>query len=142
MKWQFDGAIILWNSIGFASRDVDHEAFSGIFSSLRDGGKLLIDLYNPRWMRENQQSGGAPEKGASVVRWVNGSRCYHRITYSNGVVDSIEFELYEPDEMMAVLRSIGFEVGNPMTWWNVDNPVESSSPRYQLQAIRTAASSV
>jgi hypothetical protein len=67
-------------------------------------------LYHPDWLATNPQSDTVHERGATINRWVQDGRCFHRIRYRDGSADAIEFNVYRPDETTAMLSETGFRV--------------------------------
>jgi SAM-dependent methyltransferase len=134
MRWQFDGAIVLWNSLGFAGRGGDLETLRGLARVLRCGGRLALDLYHPEWLARNESNDRDP-RGPRVRRWLRGGRLFHEIRYESGRVDLIEFDVYSPDEICALCRRAGFEPLAEMVWWNPGTPT-ADLPRYQLLVER------
>ncbi|MEP6833770.1 MAG: class I SAM-dependent methyltransferase [Gemmatimonas sp.] len=131
----FDAALLLWNSIGFRSRANDEHILRGVATVLRPGGKFLIDLYHPEWLAD-QSTMAVKSRGATVRRWLSDGRCFHAITYDDGRVDDIQFNVYMPDEIGAMLARAGFAVNTQMTWWNTDRAPSRARARYQLECVR------
>lgn len=136
MRWDFDAALLMWNSLGFAGRGADQETLAGVAKVLRRGGKVVFDLYHPDWLRQNERL-GEPDRGAvSVRRWMRGSRCCHEIRYDNGQVDDIQFDVYLPDEIRSLCRQSGLEPVADMVWWDTNVRPNAEAPRYQLVCRR------
>ena len=136
LRWEFDGAIVLWNSLGFAGRGGDLETLTGLARVLRPGGRLALDLYHPGWLARNQRD-GRDERGPAVKRWLREGRLFHEIRYENGRMDAIEFDVYPPDEIGALCRRAGFQPRAELVWWQSAEP-SAESPRYQLIAEKLA----
>lgn len=138
MAWTFDGALVLWNSLGFVGRDADRMVLSGLAGTLRPGGKLVLDLYHPDWLSRNDRAGEVDARGASVRRWTRGGRCFHEIRYPNGTIDDIQFEVYQPREMHQLCRDVGLEPEIEMSRWSRVSRPTASEPRYQMICPRRA----
>lgn len=136
MRWQFDAALCMWNSLGFVGRAADLEMLRGVADTLRPGGKLVLDLYHPDWMRQNQRQGEADRGAVSVRRWMRGNRCCHEIRYDSGQVDDIQFDLYLPEEMRDLARQTGLVPDVDMVFWDAAARPSAEAPRYQLVCIR------
>jgi len=134
MRWQFDGAIVLWNSLGFAGRGADLETLCGLARALRPGGRLVLDLYHPGWLARNEGD-GCDARGPAVRRWLRGGRLFHEIRYGDERLDEIQFDVYTPAEICALCRCAGLEPGGEMVWWSEATP-SPEFPRYQLVAGR------
>ncbi len=50
---QFSAVLCLGNTLGFGTREDDAEAVRRMAASLVDGGRLLIELHNFAWFRDN-----------------------------------------------------------------------------------------
>jgi SAM-dependent methyltransferase len=137
MRWTFDGAVLLWNSLGFVGRGADLETLSGMARALRPGGKVVLDLYHPDWLRQNDRHGEPDERGGvRVQRWMRGSRCFHTIRYDNGRVDDIQFDVYQPAEIREACVRAGLEPEVDMVWWDPASRPSADLPRYQLVCFR------
>jgi SAM-dependent methyltransferase len=136
MRWCFDGALLLWNSIGFVGRSADLETMTGLAAVIRPGGKVVLDLYHPDWLYRNERSGEPDERGAVVRRWMRDERCFHEIRYATGRVDDIQFDVYRPEEISELCDRAGFEPRVEMVWWNSKTRPSADSPRYQLVCAR------
>ena len=133
MRWVFDGALFLWNSLGFVGPSTDVETLAGVAAAVRPGGKIVFDLYHPDWLQRNEQSRQPDERGAvKVRRWIREGRCFHEIRYADGRVDDIQFNIYKPDEIRDLARRAGLEPEVEMAWWNSESRPSADSPRYQL----------
>lgn len=133
----FDLALILWHSIGHASRDDDEQTIRAIAGVLRPGGMLLLDMFHPDWLAAHGRSDYRDERGATINRRVDGGRCINRIEYDGGGVDHIEFNLYAPAELTRLTTAAGFAVAAPIAWWRQDLPASGEHARYQLACRRT-----
>jgi SAM-dependent methyltransferase len=133
-SWRFDAAFLLWNSIGFVSRVEDGATLSGLHSVIRSGGLLALDMYHPGWLELNADQ-PSPQQGPQTVstqRWVQNGRLYNHIEYGNGVVDRIDFEVYWPDDLVALAGPLGFQLTQAMVWWDPMISPSQEHARYQL----------
>ena len=139
MRWVFDGALFLWNSLGFVGSSTDIETLAGVAAVIRPGGKVVLDLYHPDWLQRNTQSRQPDGRGpVSARRWLRDGRCFHEIRYADGRVDDIQFNIYKPDEIRDLSRRAGLEPGGDMIWWSSDSRPSPDCPRYQLVCTRPA----
>ena len=132
MRWRFDAALVLWNSLAFAGRGGDLETLGGLAAILRPGGKIVFDLYHPEWLRRNEKSGERDARGPAVRRWMEDDRCCHEIRYGTGRVDEIRFDVYRPEDLRALCRQAGLTPGIDMVWWNPQSRPSAEAPRYQM----------
>lgn len=136
LPWMFDVAIVLWNSIGFDSRDDDATTLKGLGRILRPGGRLLLDLYHPDWLAAHEQSGAIDERGAMIDRWLDDGRSCHRFRYADGSEEDIQFNVYRPDEMAALLHRAGLRPEAYLVWWKSEIAPSAEHARYQVVAVR------
>ena len=138
MRWRFDAALVLWNSLGFVGREADLDTLRGLSRVLRPGGRLVLDLYHPEWLRRNEKAGERDARGPRVWRWLRDGRLFHEIRYDSGRIDHIQFEVYAPDEMRALCQRAGLAPGDDMMSWRPDSRASADAPRYQLVCTRPA----
>lgn len=136
MGWQFDAAVVLWNSLGFVDRATDLSTLTGLAKVLRPGGKLILDLYHPGWLEQNQHSGMLDPRRASIHRWILAGRSFHEIRYPDGSIDNMSFNVYLPDEMLALAEQAGFRPQTEMVWWDPEIKPSADYARYQMVCTR------
>ncbi len=136
MRWEFDGVVLLWNSLGFVGRGADRETLEGVAAVVRPGGKAVFDLYHPEWLRRNDRPGETDPRGASVRRWTRDRRCFHEIRYPSGRVDDIQFDVYAPEEIADLARGAGLVPELAMASWSPAESPSAGAPRYQIVCIR------
>jgi hypothetical protein len=133
----FDGALLLWHTLGFVGRADDVQTIEGLMDVVRPGGRVVLDLFHPEWLRRHERTGEPDPRGAaSVRRWMRDARCFHEIKYADSVVDDIQFDVYEPEEIRAVAARIGFEAMPAMASWDPGSPPSAEVPRFQLVCDR------
>jgi SAM-dependent methyltransferase len=136
LRWVFDAALVLWNSLGFVGRPVDREMLAGCAAVLRPGGKVILDLYHPEWLERHQKAGERDARGPVVRRWVHGGRCFHEIRYASGRIDDIQFDIYHPQEIRELVRQAGLTPLVEMASWRPESLPDAQLPRYQLVCVR------
>lgn len=136
MRWEFDVSTSYWNSLGFATRRDDETLLRGLYTTLRPGGRLVLDLYHPGWLEAHQLNGVNDPRGARVYRWLEDGRSCHRFEYPGGEIDDIRFHVYAPDEMAAMVTAAGFIVDGSLVWWTAERAPSEEFARYQLVATR------
>lgn len=132
LPWRFDGALVLWNSIGFAGREGDRITLAGLHRALRANGSLVLDMYHPGWLERNaDEPSPRNEAGVETTRRLEEGRLRTRIDYGNGVSDRIEFQVYMPDELVDLVQPQGFTVVDRMVWWDTTVAPSAEHARYQ-----------
>jgi SAM-dependent methyltransferase len=135
----FDLVLVMWHSLGFNTRHNDQQMLWDIARLVRSGGMFVLDLFHPEWLSAHQLDAHQDPRGAVIDRHVRSGRCVHRIAYPSGSIDHIEFQLYAPEEMSAMLRSAGFAVEALMAWWKRDVPASADHARFQVICRRSPA---
>jgi SAM-dependent methyltransferase len=138
LRWRFDAALVLWNSLGFVDRGADADTLAAIAQVLRPGGRVVLDLYHPEWLRRHERTGEVDDRGASVRRWVRDGRCLHEIRYPTGRVDDIRFNVYTPEELAELASDAGLTPVATMAEWRPSSPPSAALPRYQFCGERSA----
>ena len=136
MRWQFDVAVSVWNSLGVGTRQADLETLAGLRRVLCSGGKLLLDLFHPEWLVRNERADQWDPRGATIRRWVQDGRCLHEIRYVDGAVDDIQFNVYAPAEIATLLEGAGFAIERTMAWWDPAIGPGPEHARYQVVCTR------
>ena len=52
-KESFDATICLYSSVGFLTPKQNERAFKNLFSSVKNGGRIVFDVMNPEWAKKN-----------------------------------------------------------------------------------------
>lgn len=136
MRWEFDVVVSIWNSLGFATRDDDAETLAGLRHVLREGGRLLLDMFHPEWLERNDRAAHRDPRGATIDRWVRDGRCYNEIRYADGSVDDIQFNVYDPGQMANLLEAAGLGVLRVFAWWDPAIEASAEHARYQIVCTR------
>lgn len=133
-SWRFDAAFVLWNSIGFVSRDVDEITLGGLHRVIRPSGLLALDMYHPAWLVQNaaRRSPPQPDETVTARRWLQDGRLHNRIEYPSGRADQIDFHVYTPEELLAAMERLGFELDCSMVWWDPSIAPSEEHARYQM----------
>lgn len=137
MRWTVDAALILWNSLGYVDRAADLATLRSVAHVLRPGGRLVLDLYHPEWLRGQPSQPTQPRPGVSVRRWVESNRCINEIRYADESTDRIAFNVYMPDEARALMYEAGITAATEMVWWDPSQSASSAHARYQIIGVRT-----
>ena len=138
--WRFDGAIILWQSFGYFAPNENDRVLTAIFSVLRPGGRLLLDVFHPEYFRRRQGARSTLPSGVRAIEdRFEGDRLHSEITYKDGSIDSMDFEIFAPDELASRARGAGFQLLEGCCWWDSARPPDPNQARYQLTLERSPA---
>ena len=105
----FDAAINMWQSFGYFDEDENARVLGSLARRLRPGGRLVLDLHNraffePRSPSERELRPGIVERATLAA---GRRRC--EIRYGDGQVDVHEWQLYLPEELVALGAGHGLE---------------------------------
>jgi SAM-dependent methyltransferase len=135
----FDAAVILWQSFGYFDPATNDRVLADIADRLRVGGRLLLDVYHPGFVRAN----AGPTRQVrspdcrSITNTVVGDRLISTIEYLDGWTEQMDFELLEPEDLAARAAAVGFTLIEACCWWDRDRPPTATEQRYQLVLERT-----
>jgi SAM-dependent methyltransferase len=135
----FDAAMILWQSFGYFDSATNDQILSDLAGRLRCGGRLLLDLYHPAFIRAHlgtQTAVRAPEC-RSITNTLIAGRLISTIAYLDGSFEVMDFELFEPDDLAGRARDHGFSVVEICTGWDGLRPPSDTDQRYQIVLERT-----
>jgi len=134
LRGPFDAALILWQSFGYFDSATNDQVLADLADVLRPGGRLLVDVYHPGWVMDNQGRNTdtrSPECDA-ITNTIVDDRLISTIEYVGGDTDVMNFELFEPSELVARAQPAGFKLMEACCWWDEKRPPEPSEQRYQL----------
>lgn len=114
---QFDGALSLWSSIGYAGEEEDRRYFEGIASSLADGASFVLDTHVLETLLPDFQERSWHRAGDVLVAEErrfdpHTSRVHSHWSFcgSHGVEEAeSSIRIYGFRELTAMLRQCGFE---------------------------------
>jgi SAM-dependent methyltransferase len=139
LRGQLDGVLLLWQSFGYFSRAENDRLLRDIWGRLRPGGRFLIDVFHADYFRRHQ---GPRSKLPNGVSWLEdrvvGDRLHSRIRYDDGAEESMDFEIFTPEQLAERATSAGFRLVESCCWWDQRRPPDSGQPRFQLTLERDA----
>lgn len=135
----FDAVTILWQSFGYFDDDATAAVLREIYSKLRPGGRLILDVYHRRFF-ERHQGEGRFERAGLLVREhkrMDGSRLRVELNYGEGrESDIFDWRLYTPGELQDLARAQGFTCLLTCTGFDEERPASPDVPRMQLVFVR------
>ena len=134
LRGPFDAAMILWQSFGYFDPPTNDRVLRDIAARLRPGGRLLLDLYHPGFVRAHTGTTTTTRSEAcrSITNTVTGGRLLSTITYVDGSTDTMDFELLDPDHLATRAARAGFRLVEACCWWDPARPPTPAEHRYQL----------
>jgi SAM-dependent methyltransferase len=134
LRASFDAATILWQSFGWFDPATNDRVLADVAARLRPGGRLLLDVYHPGWVRAHAGTTTSPRAAEcrEIANEVRGDRLISTIAYRDGSTDTMDFELLDPDDLAARAGRCGFTLVEACAWWDADRPPSADEQRYQL----------
>lgn len=130
----FDAAMILWQSFGFFDSATNDAVLRDIADLVRPGGRLMLDLFHREFFEQNQGR-VAPTRDPrcrSITNTMDGARLTSEIEYVDGAVETMDFELFSPDEIERRAEPFGFDAVERCAWWDENRPPSADEQRFQI----------
>lgn len=130
----FDAALILWQSFGYFDPAGNDQVLADIARLLRPGGLLLLDLFHPGYFREHQgrTTSVRDRRCVAITNTLGGSRLTSTIEYTGGVEESMDWELFSPEEISARAAPFGFQEIERCAWWDKEREPTPVDQRFQV----------
>jgi SAM-dependent methyltransferase len=104
-----DVAIVMSQSFGYFDSTTNRQILEQLAVGVRDGGRVILDLWNPDFFSAHQGERELQGNG-EVVRenkHVEGDRLFVQLDYPNGGQDQFEWQLFSPKQMDSMVESVG-----------------------------------
>jgi len=134
LQGPFDAALILWQSFGYFDPATNDRVLADLARLLRPGGRLLLDLFHPGWFAAHAgrtTTTRSPDV-AAITNACHGDRLTSTIDYTDGTTESMDFELFTPEALVARAEPHGFHLHEACCWWDTTRPPTPTEQRYQL----------
>jgi SAM-dependent methyltransferase len=134
LRGPFDAAVILWQSFGYFDPATNDRVLADISGLLRPGGRLLLDVYHPGFVRAHTGTTTATrsEGCRAITNTVADGRLVSTISYVDGSTEAMDFELLDPGDLAARAARWGFRLVEACCWWDSARPPTPDEHRYQL----------
>ena len=135
----FDGVINMWQSLAYFDEATNADVLRQIWSKLTPGGRFIVDIYNRDFFERNQGQKRQEIDGTIVETdgYMQGNRWHSVITYrnANGAVvggDHMEWQMFTPDEFIALSAECGFTSRLVCAWADENIPPSPDVARMQV----------
>ncbi len=142
----FDAVINMWQSLSYFDEETNIQVLREVHQMLRPGGRFIVDMYNREYFQEHQGKKLQEIDGISVESngYLQGNRWHSVLTYrdAHGAVvggDHMEWQLFTPDEFLALAARCGFIVHLVCTWADEDIPASPDVARMQIVLERDSS---
>ncbi len=135
LRKTFDGAINLWQSFGYYDETTNLQIMRDLCRILRPGGRAIFDIYNRDHMKTLPLTEQAERSGQNIrtTRSWSGDRMRCEIHYESGRRDIFEWQLYTPNEFVALAAKAGFNTTIQCVWF--DETIEPSPKDARMQFV-------
>jgi SAM-dependent methyltransferase len=130
----FDAAILLWQSFGQFDEATNLDVLRQIASKLTAGGRFILDIYDRRFFEPRQGTLVHERAGKRITehKHMGGNRLVVELDYGDGAVgDRFDWQLFSPDELIALARPVGFNCMLCCTEFDETRAPTGERPRVQ-----------
>lgn len=129
-----DLAIVMSQSFGHSDAMANRDLLGRLATGVRDGGRIILDLWNPEFFADHQGERDFELPGGTVRehKRVGDGRLFVALTYPGGGGETFEWELFTPAEMRAAAESVGLGLIMACPDFEVGTKPKSESPRIQF----------
>ncbi len=108
----FDAVLILSQSFGYFDAATNLGILRRLGAALRQGGHLILDLWNPDFFRSRQGEHrfNLPAGEVLETKRMEGDRLLTRLDYPDGSSDAFEFQTFSAQQMAALASSAGLSL--------------------------------
>lgn len=135
----FDGVLLLWQSFGQFDDATNADVLRQARDRLRPGGRFVLDIYHRAFFAARLDERRFEREGRTITetKRMDGRRLSVTLDYGPDLPrDVFAWELFTPDEIMALGRQVGFEPLLCRTGYDEAQPASADAPRMQLVFAR------
>jgi SAM-dependent methyltransferase len=128
-----DLAIVMSQSFGHSDAMANRDLLGRLATGVRDGGRIILDLWNPEFFADHQGERDFELPGGTVRerKRVGDGRLFVELTYPGGGGETFEWELFTPAEMRAAAESVGASLIIACTGFDAAMEPNPANPRLQ-----------
>jgi SAM-dependent methyltransferase len=130
----FDVAIVMSQSFGYFDADINRDVLSRLATGVREGGCVILDLWNPEFFvaHQGERELNRPTGTVRESKRVEGDRLLVDLEYPSGNRERFEWQLFSPKQMTDLARSVGLDLLVSCTDFDVNVPPSAEKPRIQF----------
>jgi SAM-dependent methyltransferase len=130
----YDLVIVMSQSFGYFDAATNREVLGRIANGVRQGGRLILDLWNPDFLtvHQGERELQTPAGIARESKNVEGDRLFVHLIYPDGTDEDFEWQLFTPAEMKSLAESGGFDLLISCTDFNAATEPHSANLRIQF----------
>ena len=130
----YDLAIVMSQSFGYFDAAANREFLQRLANGVRDGGRTLLDLWNPEFFaaHQGQRDLQTPAGLVRETKRVEGDRLFARLDYPGGGQDLFEWQLFTVPELRSLAESVGLTLTIACTDFDAATKPSPENPRIQF----------
>jgi SAM-dependent methyltransferase len=130
----FDVAIVMSQSFGYFDAATNRDVLGRLAASVRDGGRIILDLWNQDFFATHQRERELKMPGGVVreSKRMAGDRLFVHLDYPDGDHEQFEWQLFSPAKMISLAQSVGLTLLLSCTDFDVTSPTSPAKPRIQF----------
>jgi SAM-dependent methyltransferase len=131
---EYDLAIVMSQSFGYFDAATNLEILRGLGTGVREGGRVILDLWNPEFFvtHQGERDFELPDGFVREGKRVEDGRLFVHLDYPDGGHDDFEWQLFSPTEMNALADSVGLSLIASCTDFDIAVEPSPSKPRIQF----------
>jgi SAM-dependent methyltransferase len=128
-----DLVIVMSQSFGYFDGAGNCELLGRLANAVRDGGRIILDLWNPDFFASHQGERDLELAGGVVreTKTVKDSRLFVRLDYPDSERDDFEWQLFTPSELRSLAESVGLTLIIACTGFDAAMKPNAANPRIQ-----------
>ena len=130
----FDVVIIMGQSFGHFDAATNQKVLKHLANGMRQGGRLVLDLWNPDFFVSHQgaRDFDLPNAVVHETKQVENDRLFVQLTYPNGDQEQFDWQLFTRTDMEAIAPQLGLKLIACCTDFDRSTIACASKPRIQF----------
>lgn len=130
----YDLALMMSQSFGHFDAAANRDLLQRLAKGIRDGGRLILDLWNPEFFasHQGQRDLQTPTGLVPETKRVEGDRLFVRLDYPGAEQEDFEWQLFTERDMRALAESVGLHLTIASTDFDAATSPSPENPRIQF----------
>jgi SAM-dependent methyltransferase len=130
----YDVTIVMSQSFGYFDNETNRELLARLAGGIRNGGRILLDLWNPDFFIGHQGERTLHPLPGTVreEKSIHDGRLLVQLTYPDGAKENFDWQLFTPAEMKWVGESVGLSLEISCTNFEATEKPNAENPRIQF----------
>lgn len=137
---EFDGILLLWQSWGYHSSQINNRILSDIHKILVPNGIFIIDIYNKDFFKHNLSPREILKGNERIVekKSLEDDRLDVILEYQNkGTSDHFNWQIFTPVEFENMAEKLNFDIVSSHSSFELNKKPSSTFPRMQFVLTRS-----